>query len=489
MNFKKWLYTEAFELPFSNIQKIYEYYAESYEKYIKAPRTKIEAKLIPLDLSGSKYDFLQYLNPYVEITVKGTLENAAGIYYGTTERLGNHITGESGRKIGRISLSFYNYEHVNYGTIEHEVLHFIQDLIKLHVKSRNKKNPAYGGLPPMPLVKKLMKDREIDLHGNKKERRTKHEYRPIEFYTNLNSLIRSLQYYYVILGDNLSKAWINNERLKSLSSGDPNDFKTWIKDGFETKLSSGDLVGSSPLTSEMISEWIKNKKNKHLFLKKLINRKDYIVSDLEKVKNLDEELYKIYLREIYKNFIDNNNFASNASEVKKIIDSMKQSKNEKESIKREKEQKKEEKKEKLKEKTLSDKWNEADFTGRVSIEYYDLEEFSDIYDSDSVGYTNREIAEDMFKEIELNLNKKDKIAFGISAKNLYKIFSNIKKAKSTFGITNIGKELDQEKIDNNFDYMAKEMANVISHQLNINTWSRGSFKIPSPQEILDIFYK
>ena len=156
------------------------------------------------------------------------------------------------------------------------------------------------------------------------------------------------------------------------------------------------MVGSSPLTSEMISEWIKNKKNKHLFLKKLINRKDYIVSDLEKVKNLDEELHKIYLREIYKNFIDNNNFASNASEVKKIIDSMKQSKNEKEIAKSSAQQKKAEKKEKLKEKALSDKWNEADFSGRISLNSYELDSFSDIYESDKVGYTNSEIAEEMF---------------------------------------------------------------------------------------------
>jgi hypothetical protein len=207
------------------------------------------------------------------------------------------------------------------------------------------------------------------------------------------------------------------------------------------------------------------------------------------IKNLDKELYQIYLREIFKNFIDNDNFASNASEVKKIIDSMKQSKNEKEIAKSSTQQKKAEKKEKLKEKALSDKWNEADFSGRISLNSYELDSFSDIYESDKVGYTNSEIAEEMFGEIGLRVNDNNKITFGISAKNLKKIFDNIKKAKSTFGITNIGKELDQEKIDNNFDYMAKEMANVISHQLNINTWSRGSFKIPSPQEILDIFYK
>jgi hypothetical protein len=463
MNFKKWLYTEAFELPFINIQKIYEYYAESYKQYLKAPRTKIPPKLMPLDLSGSKYDFLQYLNPYVEIYVKGSLENAAGIYHGISQ---NHIiSGVPNAKIGKIYLSFYNQEHVSYSTIEHEVLHFIQDLIKLHSKNsyNDKKNPALGGLPPMPIVKRLMKDREVDVHGNKKERRTKHEYRPIEFYTNLNSLIRSLQYYYIVLGIELGRGFIDNQKFLNF-----------------------DVKNLEP--TEKLLDWISNKSSKQTFLKKLIDRKDYIVSDLEKVKDLDEKLYKIYLREIYKNFIDNDKFASNASEVKKIIDIMKKSKDEKETSKRISQQKKEEKKEKLKEKVLMGRWTEADFTGRVSLDIADLATFSDIYDSNNVGYTNSEIAEEMFYTIGLKPNDNEKVIFGISAKNLKKIFDNIKKAKSTFGSTNIGKELDQEKINNNFDYMAKEMAITVSHQLNINTWSRESFKIPSPQEILDIFY-
>lgn len=489
MNFKQWLYLEAFELPFENIRKIYEYYSESYKKYLKAPRTKIEPKLIPLDLSGSKYDFLQYLNPHVEIHVKGSLPAAAGIYHGIFNSGWPELHG-SNAKIGKISLSFYNYEHVSYSTIEHEVLHFIQDLIKKHVEqgelhlskynSPKKKQPTYGGLPPMPLVKKLMKDKEIDIKGNKKERRTKHEYRPIEFYTNLNSLIRSLQYYYILLGIELGRDSHLNQKFRNLNV---------VWDNFANKDPDWLSDYDDPKFIKKLSDWVSNKRHKKFFFNILVERKDYIVSDLEKIKNLDKELYQIYLREIFKKFIDNDNFASNASEVKKIIDSMKQSKNEKESAKSSAEQKKAEKKEKLKEKTLSDKWTEADFSGRVSLNLYELGSFSDIYESDKVGYTNSEIAVEMFGEIGLRANNNDKITFGISAKNLKKIFDNIKKAKSTFGITNIGKELDQEKIDNNFDYMAKEIANVIAHQLNINTWSRGSFKIPSPQEILDIFYK
>jgi hypothetical protein len=167
---------------------------------------------------------------------------------------------------------------------------------------------------------------------------------------------------------------------------------------------------------------------------------------------------------------------------------MGKSRSEKEEDKRIKEQNKKEKKEKLKEKVLLNNWTEADFIGRVSLELSDLGSFSDIYESDSIGYVNSEIAEEMFHSIGLKPNDNEQITFGISAKNLTKIFNNIKKAKTTFINTDVGKYLDQEKINNNFDYMANEMANVVSHQLNINSWSRKTFKVPSPAEILNIFY-
>lgn len=463
MNFKQWLYIESFELPFDNIRKIYEYYRESYEQYLKAPRTKIPPKLISLDLSGSKYDFLQYLNPSVDVYVSGSLPGASGIY-------GGMIKGNDG-VVGKIYLQFSNFEHVNYSTVEHEVLHFVQDLIKAHVQHKDyiygdlkkKRKPTLGGLPPMPLVKRLMKDREIDIDGNKKEKRTKHEYRPIEFYTNLNSLIRSLQYYYIILGIELGRGFIDNAKFLNF-----------------------DVNNLEP--TEKLLDWVSNRNSKKTFFKKLIDRKDHVVSDLEKVKDLDDELYKIYIKEIYKNFIDNDSFASNALEVKKIVDVMRVSHDNKEATKRNAQQKKEEKKEKLKDKVLLGNWTEADFAGRVTLTMYELDDFSDIYESDEIGYTNQEIAEEMFSAIGLKLNNKDEVVFGISAKNLTKIFNNIKKAKKTFSNTDIGKELDQEKINKNFDYMSHKMAETASRQMRINSWNRGTLRVPSAEDILNIFY-
>jgi hypothetical protein len=478
MNFKQWLYNESFELPFDNIRKIYEYYEESYKKYLKAPRTKIPPKTIPLDLSGSKYDFLQYLDPTVEVELKGSLP--AG------------VPGDYSN--GKIRLSFQNHEYVNYSTIEHEVLHYLQDLFKKHAKKlprssrpADKRKYRYldkdsttvvGGLPNIPLVKRIMKKKGIkDVDGIIKDKRTKHEHRPIEFYTNLNSLIRSLQYYYIVLGIELGKGVISNNRIINLNldglkaniyEEDPDWFSSYKDPSFVRKMLS----------------WTSNKRNKQLFLNKLINRKDHVVRNLEKIKNLDEELYKIYLREIYKNFIDNDNFASNASEVKKIIDSMEQSKKEKEIAKETKQRKKSEKKEKLGEKVLLGDWTEADFTGRITITY--PSDYSDIYDEENLGYSNSEIAEEMFGEIGMKTNDNYEIKFGISAKNLTKIFANIKKAKKTFVETDIGKELGQTKINNNFDYMAKTLAETISRYLRSNSEYRP--KYPSAEDILNIFY-
>ena len=55
MDFKSWLYTESFELPFSTIKEIYNYYLEGYEKYLKKPRTKIDPKLFFLKLEETNY--------------------------------------------------------------------------------------------------------------------------------------------------------------------------------------------------------------------------------------------------------------------------------------------------------------------------------------------------------------------------------------------------------------------------------------------------
>jgi hypothetical protein len=68
----------------------------------------------------------------------------------------------------------------------------VQDLIRI-----KKEMKVIGGLPNMPLVKRVTDERGISIGGTKKVKRVQHGVRPIEYYTNLDSVTRMLQYKYV----------------------------------------------------------------------------------------------------------------------------------------------------------------------------------------------------------------------------------------------------------------------------------------------------
>lgn len=249
MRFKQWLLNEGFELPFRVIKDIYEYYRDSYEKYRLKPRVKIEPKYFDLDFTGTRYEFLNDLNPQVLVELKGSLPGGvAGLAYHA-----NLINGRGTAKI-QLSLSlFLNNPEVIY----HELLHVVQNLIRI-----KKEMKVIGGLPNMPLVKRVTDEKGINIHGTKKVKRVQHGVRPVEYYTNLDSLIRMLQFLYVRM---------------LLNSG--KDIDLGVRD------------------SEAKKEFFYKRKNNN----------SWISGKLDTVK-FDEELYRIYLQEISKRFILNNNF-------------------------------------------------------------------------------------------------------------------------------------------------------------------------------------
>jgi hypothetical protein len=250
MRFKQWLLNEGFELPFRVIKDIYEYYRDSYEKYRLKPRVKIESKYFDLDFTGTRYAFLNDLNPRVLVELKGSLPGAAGLYQNSQLKV------ETGRVTVKIKLalsSFMGRPNIIY----HELLHAVQDLIRI-----KKGMKVIGGLPNMPLVKRVTDERGINIRGDKNVKRVKHGVRPIEYYTNLDSVTRILQYKYV---------------------------KMLLDSGKDMDLGVRDSEAKKEFFSRMKKEnsWISDK--------------------LDTVK-FDEELYKIYLQEISKRFILNNNF-------------------------------------------------------------------------------------------------------------------------------------------------------------------------------------
>lgn len=433
MDFKNWLLRESFELPFESLRKIYEFYKDAYKQYLEAPRKKIEGQLFPLDLTGSNYEFLQYLKPKVQVNIKKKTPNFSGLYYNNAS-----ISPWTHHVIGEIDLSLSDFEQVSIATIEHEILHFIQDLIKLHAGSK-----TIGGLPRKSSVRRILKNKQIDIDGffqNQKRGSVQHADRPTEFYTNLNDLIRNLQYHYLLT---YATPYINDET--------------------STKKIL-DLVG-------------KDEAAKKLFLQKLINEKDFKVKNLEKIKSLDQELYQIYMREIYKRFVNNDNLAS-VAEIKKFIEQMKKNQEEKKEVEKTK-------REVLQSKKLSSKWTEADFSGRLTINSEDFDSFVGEYGADDeIEDSWSQIAEDMFKHIGLNVNKNDQISFSITAKKLKEIFDNIKKAKLSFFKSYDG--ISQDTANKMFDGMAEQLAHEIYHQL---TTRRNVLEHPSKDEILEIFYK
>jgi hypothetical protein len=191
-----------FSIPRPVFQDIIDYYTQMYEKFKlekikKVTPDKFPPKTFEIDLTGTKFEFLNEMRPKVEI-------------YFSSER--SHFEPQFVGSFGRINLNMTErYESMVYDTIEHEILHFIQYLYvynlykkgkisqKQYIDSVNGDVPVnktnYAGLPPKKLLdpRKNINGRIIS-SGIKSNKRTKHAHRPIEYYPDLLSSIRELHF-------------------------------------------------------------------------------------------------------------------------------------------------------------------------------------------------------------------------------------------------------------------------------------------------------
>jgi len=187
-----------FSIPKPVFQDIIDYYAQMYEKFKvekikRITPDKFPPKTFEIDLTGTKFEFLNEMRPKVEI-------------HFSSER--SYFEPQFVGSFGKINLNMTDrYESMVYATIEHEILHFIQYLYvynlykkgkisrKQYIDSVNGDVPVnktnYAGLPP----KKLLDTRK-NIHGQiiTSGRRTKHAHRPIEYYPDLLSSIRELHF-------------------------------------------------------------------------------------------------------------------------------------------------------------------------------------------------------------------------------------------------------------------------------------------------------
>jgi hypothetical protein len=175
-----------FYVPLSVYKEMMDYYLDMYEKYKTLTRERATRKTFPpktfkLNLKGTQWEFLSKYNPKIILKLTLNDENQHIDTYGTD---------------GTVTLSLADFDRVTSEVMEHEVAHLIQELIKRHRNQKNKfgyRAPQrIGGLPPKRFIDQKYND-QGRLKDSISDRRTDHTLRPVEYYTDLLSVLRNLQ--------------------------------------------------------------------------------------------------------------------------------------------------------------------------------------------------------------------------------------------------------------------------------------------------------
>ena len=206
-----------FSIPYSAYKDIVEHTYQAYQQISqknlkRLTKESFPPKIFKLDFSNTQYEFLNTLNP--EITLQFTMQREESWFDRTSPTTG----------IIQLSLND-NVMDVLSWIIEHEVLHFIQELIRTHVRQKydipRKQKADYGGLPPQNAIQQGVSAEGFLDHPKKysqpsKQKKVRHTKRPIEHYTDLNTIIRILQRIHYTIKNEISKkelytAFINNQ--------------------------------------------------------------------------------------------------------------------------------------------------------------------------------------------------------------------------------------------------------------------------------------
>ena len=215
------LIAEAMQIPRSVFKEIEAFVIGAY--YSRSE----DIKDFDIDFTGTRWDFLNYLNPVLNVMIA---PNAKKCEYLPSDTI---MQGEGTIRIG---LKTGLTEILSHG-IEHEIAHFIQELIMVHKINKGKfpkisyVNPHFsknmGGL-----TSKKMLPKGISVPGYRKRERTKdgkiiwnkrerveHSARPVEYQPNLLSTIRDLQYQYVQYTNNSKKPMSKKQFLLAILKG------------------------------------------------------------------------------------------------------------------------------------------------------------------------------------------------------------------------------------------------------------------------------
>lgn len=294
MNFKNWLLiTEGvIKIPYKVIEPIVNDYFNFFKNINLGKEKAIDKKYTyTLDLSGTNYDFPNII-PKLNVTYKGIRGKMIGGYVDSETKIefASSMIIITGNIILKKNLpSIISPVEL----IEHEVLHFIQDIISIHMSynkqiyKKNNERPEFSGSGPRKLTQDLMKAHDIDFYGydTRTGKIIAHEKRPTEFQTNLNSIIINIKRNFVnkFLSGNLNPSYF------SYDYDIVKDIKT--REDFEKN-------------KDAIIEFINDQNKKNKFIRDGITTKFLSLDfDLDKIKKFNKELYNWYLNEIYKNFV------------------------------------------------------------------------------------------------------------------------------------------------------------------------------------------
>lgn len=178
-----------FHVPENVLKPIKEFYIENYKQYINNSNKRITRRLYPpkdfrLNFTGTKLEYLNFRNPTVTVYL-----TSKGSHYSNYNHHGEDTMNLFGNGNLYLQLSTNSYRRIISDVIEHEVMHYIQFLMKdLHKE--------YGaGFPNKRLWRK-----DVDAHGythtGSRTTRVAHSQRPIEYYTDLLTVVRELFYDY-----------------------------------------------------------------------------------------------------------------------------------------------------------------------------------------------------------------------------------------------------------------------------------------------------
>jgi len=298
-----------FHLPQNIYQGIIDAYYTAYDKFRQGDVKRVTSKNFPdqtfdIDFSGSRYEFLNSLEPKPKIILSFSGQKNNSFF--SSEKIQYNI--------GLITIDLMQGRRAVYDVIEHEMLHFVQYLVKnyrrnlLYKKlSAAEKNLArksevgeqspedydeiirlraaiaqtgIGGLPPEKYISADVSTKGYAVGGTG-TRRVQHSKRPIEYYPDLLSAIRTLhsEYYQESGSDENWETSKNSEPLKK---------KFFVK--FMNDVNNGDAKGLAR----------------------------YIFSTF---KEMDPEFYKKMLAIAYDAFVNRDpNF--DAADVKKKFDAV-----------------------------------------------------------------------------------------------------------------------------------------------------------------------